>query len=142
VPPQAPGPPPAPAPDPVATDDVASRYARQLKAADAFAARGDHQRSIKAYKAALALNPDGVAAHLGLGNAYYEIDALDAAILHLEKARQLAPRDPQAYVLLGTAYQSANRVADAITAYERYLQLAPEGRFARDVRGILKGLKR
>jgi CheY-like chemotaxis protein len=144
-----PEPPPVPVPEPppppptsTGTDDGASRYARQLKVADGLAARGDHQRSIKAYKAALALNPDGVAAHLGLGNAYYEVDALDAAIVHLEKARALAPKDPQVYVLLGTAYQSANRTGDAVIAYERYLQPAPAGRFARDVRGILKGLKR
>jgi tetratricopeptide (TPR) repeat protein len=107
-----------------------------------LAARGEHTRSVKAYKAALAINPNGVAAHLGLGNAYYEIDALDAALVHLEKARALAPDDPQAFVLLGAAYQSAGRTRDAVDAYERYLQLAPTGRFARDVRGILKRLSR
>lgn len=123
-------------------DGDAGRYARQLKLGDALSARAEHMRSIKAYKAALAINPSGVAAHLGLGNAYYEIDALDAALVHLEKARALSPADPQVYVLLGAAYQSANRTADAVDAYERYLQLAPSGRFARDVRGILKRLSR
>ena len=33
------------------------------------------------------------------------------------------------------------RKADAVTAYERYLELAPAGKFARDVKGILRGLK-
>ena len=97
---------------------------------------------MRAYKAALTVDKDGVAAHLGLGNAYYELDTLDAALFHLERARALAPKDAQVYVLLGAAYQSANRSSDAVTAYERYLELAPDGKFARDVRGILKGLKR
>jgi hypothetical protein len=165
--PEPPAPPPAPEPTPASTatpeqaaastptpeqaaeptpttgvDDDATRYVRQLKAADALAAKGRHGRSVKAYKAALVVNPDGVAAHLGLGNAYYELDSLDAALVHLEKARKLAPDDPQVYVLLGTAYQSANRTAEAVSAYERYLVLAPDGRFARDVRGILKSLRR
>ena len=75
-------------------------------------------------------------------NSWGWLDTLDEALVHLERARALAPDDDQAYVLLGAAYQSAGRSADAITAYERYLALAPDGKFARDVRSILKRLKR
>ena len=116
-------------------------YARHLKSAEGLARRGDFGKSVRAYKAAIAVNPNGAAAHLGLGNAYYELDSLKAALFHLEKARSLTPKDPQAYVLLGAAYQSARKVDDAIKAYERYLELAPNGKFARDIRGILRGLK-
>jgi tetratricopeptide (TPR) repeat protein len=96
---------------------------------------------VRAYKAALALRADSVTAHLGIGEAYYELDNLDAALTHLERARVLAPGDPQVFVLLGAAYQSAERPADAIAAYERYLTLAPEGRMSHDVRAILRSLK-
>ena len=138
----------APAPVPATTTAAAaptsqaSQYASHLKNADSLAKRGDFGRSVRAYRAALGIDKDGVAAHLGLGNAYYELDTLDEALVHLERARALAPDDDQAYVLLGAAYQSAGRSADAITAYERYLALAPDGKFARDVRSILKRLKR
>ncbi len=146
TPPPEPAPPPppepTPPPPPAPVDDAATTYAKHLKAGDAFAAKGDFGRSVRAYKAAIAVNGNGVAAHLGLGNAYYELDTLNPAIVHLEKARALSPNDPQVHVLLGTAYQSAGRTTDAIKSYERYLALAPDGKFARDVRGILKGLQR
>lgn len=125
----------------VAPDSPEAQYAKQLKLADGLAQRGDFGRSVRAYKAALTSMPDGLAAHLGLGNAYYELDNLDDALHHLEKARALAPKDPQVYVLLGAAYQQSKRTVDAVEAYERYLALAPGGKFARDVRGILRGLK-
>ena len=133
---------PAPKELPPAADTPEAQYARHLKIAEGFAQRGDFGRSVRSYKAALQAMPDGLAAHLGLGNAYYELDSLDAALKHLERARALAPKDPQVYVLLGAAYQSRERTTDAVAAYERYLQLAPDGKFARDVRGILRGIKR
>ena len=130
------------APTPPGADTPEAQYARHLKVAEGLANRGDFGRSVRSYKSALSAMPNGLAAHLGLGNAYYELDSLPAALKHLEKARALAPKDPQVYVLLGAAYQSSNRTADAVTAYERYLVLAPDGKFARDVRGILRGIKR
>jgi hypothetical protein len=129
-----------PAVDP-AVDPEQAEYDLQLKRAENFSRRGDFGRSVRAYKAALALRRDSVTAHLGLGEAYYELDNLTAALLHLERARVLAPKDPQVYVLLGAAYQSAGRKSDAIRAYERHLALAPDGKTAYDVRAILRGLK-
>jgi Flp pilus assembly protein TadD len=122
-------------------DAEQAEYDLQLKRAENFSRRGDFGRSVRAYKAALALRRDSVTAHLGLGEAYYELDNLTAALLHLERARVLAPKDPQVYVLLGAAYQSAGRKGDAIRAYERHLALAPDGKTAHDVRAILRGLK-
>ena len=63
------------------------------------------------------------------------------ALVHLEQARRLAPRDPQVFVLLGAVYQSANRPDEAISAYEKYLKLAPKGRFARELKSVVSGLK-
>ena len=128
-------------PKPVATTAEA-KYAQQLKIAEGLAQRADFGRAVRAYKAALTAMPNGLAAHLGLGNAYYELNSLNDALTHLERARSIAPRDPQVHVLLGAAYQSSGRTTDAVEAYERYLALAPDGKFARDVRGILRGIKR
>jgi hypothetical protein len=125
----------------VAPADPLAGYANHLKAAEAATKRGEFGRSVRSYKAALAIEKDSIEAHLGLGNAYYELDNLAAALFHLERARALAPKDPQVFVHLGAVYQSSGRKADAVSAYERYLDLAPDGKFARDVRGILRGLK-
>ncbi len=133
---------PNPNPNPTTTTaDPQAEYTKHLKAAEAFAKKGDFGKSVRSYKSALAVDKDALAAHLGLGNAYYELDNLEASLFHLERARALAPGDPQVFVLLGAVYQSAGRKADAISAYERYLELAPSGKFARDVKGILRGLK-
>jgi protein O-mannosyl-transferase len=105
-----------------------------------MARAGNFAKSVKEYKAALVIKPSSLVAHLGLGNAYYELDTNDAALVHLEKARAIAPRDAQVHLLLGAVYQSSGRKEDAITAYKRYLEIAPEGKYARDVKGILKGL--
>lgn len=122
------------------SDDPDAPFVARMKAADAASKRGEFVKAIREYKAALALKPTSVAVHLGLGNAYYELDSNDTALMHIEKARALAPRDPQVYVLLGAVYQTLGRKDDAIGAYQRYLALAPTGKFARDVKGILKGL--
>ncbi|MBI1944481.1 MAG: DUF4388 domain-containing protein [Deltaproteobacteria bacterium] len=124
-----------------AADDPEARYATHLKAADTAARAGAFAKAVREYKAALALKPTSVVAHLGLGNAYYELDTIDAARTHLEKARALSPKDPQVYLLLGAVYQSGARKDDAIAAYQKYLELAPNGKFARDVQSILKGLQ-
>ncbi len=121
--------------------DLQADYANHLKVAEAATNRQEFGRSVRSYKAALAIEPDAVAAHLGLGNAYYELDNLPAALFHLERARELAPQDPQVFVHLGAVYQSSGRKGDALDAYQRYLELAPDGKFARDVKGIMRGLK-
>jgi CheY-like chemotaxis protein len=120
---------------------VDEAFASHLKKATGFAQKGEHSKSIRSFKAALALKGDSAAAHLGLGNAYYELNSIDAALVHLERARALMPDDPQVYVLLGAVYQSAGRTKDAIRAYQRYLTLAPDGRFARELKNVLQGLE-
>lgn len=123
------------------SDDPEVRYAAHLKSADAAARAGAFAKAVREYKAALALKPNSLAAQLGLGNAYYELDTIDAARTHLERARTLAPKDPQVYLLLGAVYQSGGNKDDAVGAYQKYLELAPNGKFARDVQNILKGLQ-
>jgi CheY-like chemotaxis protein/tetratricopeptide (TPR) repeat protein len=125
-------------PSSTSSDDA---FASHLKKATGFAQKGEHSKSIRSFKAALALKGDSAAAHLGLGNAYYELNSIDAALVHLERAKALAPDDAQVYVLLGAVYQSAGRTKDAIRAYQRYLSLAPNGRFARELKNVLQGLE-
>jgi CheY-like chemotaxis protein len=120
------------------SDDV--RYAEHMKLADSMSKRGESEKAVKEYKAAIALKPGSVAAELGLGLAYYDLDTNDAALTHLEKARAIAPKDAQVYVALGAVYQSMGKKDQAIEVYKKYLELAPDGKHAKDVRNILKGL--
>jgi len=131
-------------PPPVKKDPAAKRdaeYKKALKKAESLTRRGQHSKAIRHFKAAISAKPTSSRAHLGLGNAYYELNNNQAALSNLEKARELAPRSPRVYVLLGAVYQSVKRQRDAIRAYEKYLELAPNGKFARDLRTIVTELK-
>jgi tetratricopeptide (TPR) repeat protein len=56
------------------------------------------------------------------------------------KALALDESQADAYVFLGGAEQAAGHVAAARTAYKRYLQLSPKGRYASDLRKVLRSL--
>ena len=116
-------------------------YTEKLKEAEKLSKQSNFRDAIAAYLAALEVRSNSGDAHLGLGNAYYEVNEVKNAIRHLEKAKALLRKDPQVFVLLGAVYQTANRTKDAENAYERYLELAPNGRYARDVKNLLIGLK-
>lgn len=45
-----------------------------------------------------------------------------------------------AYVFLGGAQQELGRRAEAKAAYEKYLELAPAGKYAGDLRALVRGL--
>ena len=125
-------------PNPKKEDEV---YTRKLKEAEKLSKQNNFRAAIAAYLAALEVRANSGEAHLGLGNAYYEVNEVKNAIRHLERAKTLLRKDPQVFVLLGAVYQTANRTKDAVGAYERYLELAPNGRYSRDVRNLLIGLK-
>ena len=125
-------------PNPKKEDEL---YTRKLKEAEKLSKQNNFRAAIAAYLAALEVRANSGEAHLGLGNAYYEVNEVKNAIRHLERAKTLLRKDPQVFVLLGAVYQTANRTKDAVGAYERYLELSPNGRYSRDVRNLLIGLK-
>lgn len=133
-----PAPPPEEKRNPKKEDEI---YTQKLKEAENLSKQGDFRGAIAAYLVALEIRANSGEAHLGLGNAYYEINEVKNAIRHLEKAKSLLRKDPQVFVLLGAVYQTANRTQDAVAAYEQYLEMAPNGRYARDVRNLLIGIK-
>ena len=56
------------------------------------------------------------------------------------KAVAIDPDASDAYVFIGSAEQNAGHSQLAKAAYQRYLQLAPRGRYAADLRAVLKSL--
>jgi len=69
------------------------------------------------------------------------LDNNTKAIKLAQQALEISPKSSRAYLTLGTIYQTIGKNTQAKSAYRRYLKLNPKGRFATDVRSILKTLK-
>jgi len=116
-------------------------YFALLKKADARYRAGRFGEAARLLEQALEEYPRGVAALVALANAHFELARYQKAIAAAKQAQALAPRNPQVYLTLGTIYQTMNRNREARAAYRKYLKLAPRGKFAADVRSILRGLQ-
>jgi hypothetical protein len=92
------------------------------------------------FKKALAINPEGPEALIGMGLALADVQP-QKAIGFLEKGLARAPNNARAHATLGTAYQTAERKADAVREYRKYLELEPNGELADEVRSVLDSLK-
>jgi hypothetical protein len=62
------------------------------------------------------------------------------AVTWARKAVAIDPDASDAYVFIGNAEQNAGHSQAARVAYQHYLQLAPGGRYAADLRAVLKSL--
>jgi Tfp pilus assembly protein PilF len=85
-------------------------------------------------------NPRGVPALVALANVYFEMDRNKQAVDMAKRALALNPRNARAHLTLGTIYQTMGKNGPAKQSYQQYLKLEPKGRFAPDVRSILKSL--
>lgn len=136
----APAPTPAPAADEPPAEDPKA-FENALRRGKGMVERGNAKAAVGEFKKALALRPGNATALAELGNAYFELGDNAAALKSLKSAVDADPRRAHTYVLLGAVYQGMNRGADARAAYEKYLALEPNGKFAQDVRSILKALR-
>jgi DNA-binding response OmpR family regulator len=126
--------PPAPAEDPKA-------FEKSVRRGKALVEQGNAKGAVTEFKKALTLKPGSAVAMAELGNAYFELGDNQAALKNLQAAAAADPNYAHAYVLLGAVYQGLNRAGEARGAYEKYLALEPNGKFAQDVKSILKALK-
>jgi CheY-like chemotaxis protein/TolA-binding protein len=129
---------PTPAPAPVDTQAV---YDQALAAGEAKYNHGSRKEAIAEYRKAIAAKPDGDVALAALGSALYESGKTGAAIKPLEHALQVNPNNSRACLTLGTIYQEQGDAKGAAAMYRRYLAADPHGKFADDVKSILKTLK-
>jgi tetratricopeptide (TPR) repeat protein len=127
---------PAPSAEPVAAadaDDVGTRCKtamRARKGRDILKACPD------------AFEADSSNAHIALALAKVEFDRGRSAqaLAWGKKALAADPNSADAYVYIGGAEQNAGHRKAAKEAYQRYLQLAPSGRYASDLRAIVRSL--
>jgi tetratricopeptide (TPR) repeat protein len=100
----------------------------QVNRADALRALGHLDEAAEAYRQALRFDPDNSWVHTHLGRVLVErgdIDLLDAALLHCQRACALAPGLGQAQTNLGSVWAAMGRLDDALACYRRALALDP-----------------
>jgi len=103
-----------------------STQAAECKArADTFAAQGDTERAIEAYRQALDLKGDYFEVHANLGSVLVDTDQIDAALSHYRKAVQLRPDIAELHDNLGNALRLSGDADAALAAHDQALQLKP-----------------
>jgi tetratricopeptide (TPR) repeat protein len=75
--------------------------------------------------------------------ARHQLDrgALAAAIASCQRAIAIDPKNAEAYLILGAAQQQRAHSRESRAAYQIYLRLAPGGRFASEVRAVLRAMR-
>lgn len=86
---------------------------------------GQVPASVERYRAALALAPDLLEAHVDLAGVLWRVADYDGALVHAQRAVALAPNHPYAVRILGTALMHLNRLDEAEFHLRRSLQLKP-----------------
>jgi|GEM_PF-1622192 len=119
------------------------------KRSSAFAAealklykKADFKGAAGQYEKALATGPGSFPSLLGYAKTLIELERPKEAIEAAEKATRIKKNHPDAYLLLGDANQSLDRIDQSIKAYEKYLSIAPKGRYAGEVKMILRNIRK
>jgi uncharacterized protein (TIGR03032 family) len=86
----------------------------------------DLDRAIACFQAAIALQPDYVAAYNQLGNALQTLEKSDEAIAAYQKILEINPNVAVAHCNLGSIWQTQEKYEEAIAAYQRAIQLKPD----------------
>ena len=103
--------------------------------------RGRFKSARRQFARVLKRYPHNQEALLGLSKTYVELGKHESAVFIAKKLLRRAPRNAQAWLIMADALQSLRRRSSALRSYQRYLQLAPNGRYAGQVRTIIKRLK-
>jgi CheY-like chemotaxis protein len=125
----------------VARPAVNQGYLDHFRKGENLYKAGKLKAAVVEYEKAIELNSAGADAMVALANAHFEMDQNDLAIALAQKALKQDPKNARAYLVLGTVYQTIGKSDAAIGAYQSYLRLQPNGKFAPDVRSILKNLR-
>jgi len=119
---------------------AAAGYSANLKKGQRLYRAGKLKAAAESLEKAVEANPRGTVALVALANVYFEMDRNKQAVEMARRALAISPRNARAHLTLGTIYQTMGKNALAKQSYQQYLKLEPKGRFAPDVRSILKSL--
>jgi tetratricopeptide (TPR) repeat protein len=98
--------------------------------------KGDYDRAIADYTAALALNPGYVFAYYNRANSHHEKRDFERAIDDYTQAIRINPKLAQAYNNRGTVYGDLNDFDRAIPDYDTAIRLDPKYAAAYNNRGV------
>lgn len=87
--------------------------------------KGEATNAISAYTKAAVLDPENLAVHLNLANAYLLADSNQAAIAQSQQAVNLDRNNPAAYYLMGCAYLHLNQATQAVEALQQSQKIDP-----------------
>ena len=93
-----------------------------VSSGQAFYQTGRAGNAQQLWNRALQLQPDHVDVHRWLGVLYYDLGAMELALLHLQKASDLAPRDPRPDRLMGLINKDYERPDVAVKHYRESLK--------------------
>jgi len=102
-----------------------SDFAQRLRA-DIEVRSGKYDLAIDHYKQVLAGHSDSSQVYVALGNAYRLKGDEQNAIVNLEKAASLAPKDPSPVTLIAQAQSDAGQQAAAVQNFRRALDRSPD----------------
>ncbi len=91
----------------------------------------DYQKAIAAYEKALAVKPDYVEVHNGLGVIYSMQGRHELSLQHFHRAIELAPQEAYLYSNLGYAHLIRSNSAAAIESLNKAVSLDPKNKSAR-----------
>ncbi len=94
---------------------------------DKYESKKDRKNAIKAYTAALEINPDEASVNFKLGQAYLYSDTKSKAAAFIDKAYRLNPAiNPKIDYYLGLAFQNVNEYKKAIQHFEAFTKRNPK----------------
>ncbi len=80
--------------------------------------KGNNEKAIKEYFAALDLDDNYYSAYLNLGIVYNDEERLDDALLQSQRAIEISPRDYKGFLLQGSIYRKLKMYDEAIKSLE------------------------
>jgi tetratricopeptide (TPR) repeat protein len=106
----------------LAHEHPATQEMAWLLSGEAFYRLREFSKAEQCLKAALAIDPEMVDAHRWLGAIYYDIGAMNQAVVELELVAEQDPEDPRPHRLMGVIYQDFEEYPDAIEAFRESLR--------------------
>jgi tetratricopeptide (TPR) repeat protein len=119
---------------------VAAEFARlEQECRKAFGQRR-YKEVLESCARAFDAKPDAADIAVLLAEVEFDRGRSSASLGWARKAVAVNPRLADAYVYIGSAEQQSGHGQAARIAYQKYLELAPTGRYATDLRAVLRGL--
>jgi tetratricopeptide (TPR) repeat protein len=106
------------------TTDAATRAAALVSRGYAIYLRSEQtDEALANFTSAILIDPDNVAAHIGLGTMHLFRKELDQAEAALNTAVKIAPDNPDAWSALGEVYDARGKNEEALAQFDKALAL-------------------